>query len=55
MAVIDIIVVVVGHHSARMDIRIPRNDGSIRANIGFLVTPSKAEEGRRAEGLEETL
>ena len=32
-----IVVVVVGHHSARTDIGIPGNDGGIRANIGFLV------------------
>ena len=37
IAVIDIVVVVVGHHSARTDIGIAGNDGSIRANIVFLV------------------
>jgi len=31
IAVIDIVVVVVGHHSARTDIGIPGNDGSIRS------------------------
>ena len=36
IAVIDIVVVVVGHHSARTDIGKPGNDGGIRANIGFL-------------------
>ena len=32
----------------------PVNSG-IRANIGFSFTPSKPEEGLRAEGLEEVL
>jgi len=54
IAVIDIVVVVVGHHSARTDIGIPGNDGGIRANRGFLVDTVKGR-GRRAEGLEETL
>ena len=53
IAVIDIVDGVLGHHSARPDIGIPRNDGGIRATSSL--TPSKAEEGRRAEGLKETL
>ena len=46
---------VFGHHSARPNIGIPGNDGGIRTNIGFLVDTVKDQEGRRAEGLEETL
>ena len=45
IAVIDIVLVVVGHHSARTDIGMPVYDGVIRANIGFLVDTVKARGG----------
>ena len=46
----DIVVVVVGHHSARTDIGMPGNDGGIRANIGFLVDTVKARGGTASRG-----
>jgi len=45
IAVIDIVVVAISHHSARTDIGMPVNDDGIRANIGFLVDTVKARGG----------
>jgi len=47
---IGIIVVVIGHHSARTDIGMPVYDGGIRANIGFLVDTVKARGGTTSRG-----
>jgi len=43
-------VVVIGHHSARMDIGMPVYDDGIRANIGFLVDTVKARGGTASWG-----
>ena len=53
IAVIDIVVVVVGHHSARTDIGMTGNDGGIRANSNFLDDTVKGRGGtasRRRRG-----
>jgi len=48
--VIGIVVVVIGHHSARTDIGMPVYDYSIRAYIGFLVDTVKARGGTTSRG-----
>ena len=47
---IGTVVVVIGHHSARTDIGMPVYDGSIRANIGFLVDTVKTRGGTASRG-----
>jgi len=55
IAVIDIVVVAISHHSARTDIGMPVNDAAFARTLASSLTPSKPEEGLRAEGLEEAL
>jgi len=47
---IGIVVVVIGHHSARTDISMPVYDGGIRAYIGFLVDTVKARGRTMSRG-----
>jgi len=45
ITVIGIVVIVIGHHSARTDISMPVCNGDIRAYIGFLVVNIKVRGG----------
>ena len=47
---IDTVVVGFSHHRARTDIGMPIYEGSIRANIGFLVHTVKARGGTASRG-----
>ena len=54
ITVVDI-VVTVGHHNARVDIRMPDCNIDIHAYVGLVVSIIKARDERRAEGPEEAL
>jgi len=54
ITVIDI-VVIIGHHNTRADIRIPGCNVDIHAYVGVLVGIITARDERRAERLEEVL